>query len=227
MSSEVTKLFEAEGGEFVTPPSLFATQLAKIKAVVFDWDGVFNDGFKNGTEGSIFSEVDAMGTNLLRYALWKMNAGLPKTAIITGEKNPSAQLLAEREHFDDVFFLSRNKGIAFTSFCKKHSLKADEVLFFFDDVLDLEAAQQCGAKIMIGRHANPLLREFAKRAMAVDYITAHDGGRHGLREGCELVMGLLSLYGPVVKSRMVFSDEYQAYLAARQEIVTTVTNGIA
>jgi len=224
VSEEIKQVFESGGGEFVTPPSVFATKLTRIKAVLFDWDGVFNDGFKRGTEGSIFSEVDSMGTNLLRYALWKMNGSLPKTAIITGEKNPSAQILAEREHFDDVFFLSKNKRVSFEVFCKKHSLKPEEVLFFFDDVLDLEVAHQCGARIMIGRTANPLLKQFTKRGEAVDYITGHDGGRHGLREGCELVMGLLSLYGPVVKSRMVYSDEYQAYLKERQERATHINS---
>ena len=70
MSEAIVKLFEKGGGEFVSPPSVFIDKLKKIKAVLFDWDGVFNDGFKRGVDGSIFSEVDAMGTNLLRYALW-------------------------------------------------------------------------------------------------------------------------------------------------------------
>ena len=223
MSENIIKLFEKGGGEFVSPPSVFVDKLKKIKAVLFDWDGVFNDGFKRGTEGSIFSEVDAMGTNLLRYALWKSKNELPTIAVITGERNPIAQQLAEREHFHEVYFLSKNKVIVFNSFCEKYKLKPEEVLFFFDDVLDIEVARQCGARIMIGRPASPVLKKYARDSSVADYITACDGGRHGLREGCELVVGLLGLFDDVVTNRSIFSENYTTYLAQRQVIKTTVT----
>ena len=220
MSDTIIKLFEEGGGQFVSPPSVFIEKLKKVKAVLFDWDGVFNDGFKRGSEGSIFSEVDAMGTNLLRYALWKLNGGLPVVAIITGENNPAAQSLAQREHFHEVFFHSKNKSLVFAAFCEKFYVKPEEVLFFFDDVLDLEVARQSGVRIMIGRLSSPLLRKFTIESGSVDYITAHDGGHHGLREGCELVIGMLGSYEGVVKSRMVYSEEYQLYLGSRQAIET-------
>ena len=220
MSESIIKLFETGGGELVSPPSVFIDKLKKIKAILFDWDGVFNDGFKRGSEGSIFSEVDAMGTNLLRYALWKSKNELPITAVITGERNPLAHQLAEREHFHEVFFQSKNKGIVFTAFCAKYNLKPKEVLFFFDDVLDLEVARLCGASIMIGRPASPMLKKFSREAEVADYITACDGGRHGLREGCELVVGLLGMFDDVVKNRSTFSENYRAYLGARQKVTT-------
>jgi len=216
--SDVVKLFESRGGEFVTPPSVFAARLNKIKAVLFDWDGVFNEGFKQGSEGSNFSELDAMGTNILRYSLWRLHGKLPAVAIITGEENPPAQALAKREHFHQTYFRAKNKAEVFAGFCKTHALKPDEVLFFFDDVLDLEVARQCGARIMIGRKATPMLATFAKANGMVDYITACTGGEHGLREGCELVIGMIGQFDTVVRERMVFSDDYQRYLAARQKI---------
>lgn len=222
MSEAIIKLFEMGGGEFVSPPSIFIEKLKKVKAVLFDWDGVFNDGFKRGEEGSIFSEVDAMGTNMLRYALWKSRKELPIVAIITGESNPLARLLAEREHFHDVFLLSKSKAIVFLSFCEKYSLKSEEVLFFFDDVLDLEVARQCGSRIMIRRPANPMLNKFAIEYSVADYITACDGGRHGLREGCELVIGLLGLYEDVVKNRSTFSENYNTYVEQRKKIETII-----
>ena len=146
MSDAVIKLFKAAGGEFVSPPSVFIDKLKKIKAVLFDWDGVFNDGFKQGNEGSIFSEIDAMGTNLLRFALWKMNGVLPVTAIITGENNPATLQLAQRESFHAVYSRMKNKAEAFGAFTTTYGLKTDEVLFFFDDVLDLSVALQCGCR---------------------------------------------------------------------------------
>ena len=225
VSAEVIQLFESGGGEFFTPPSVFVAKLKNIRGILFDWDGVFNEGFKAGPEGSNFSEVDAMGTNLLRYSLWRHHQKLPIIGIITGEDNPPAQLLAKREHFHALYFQAKNKAVVFATFCKTHSLHADEVLFFFDDVLDLEVARQCGARVMIGRRAAPLLTSYAKSHGMVDYITGCSGGDHGLREGCELIIGLLGLYDAVVGERMMFSADYQLYLAERQEVATRVESG--
>lgn len=218
MTNNVVQLFESMGGEFFTPPSVFVPKLKGIRGVLFDWDGVFNNGFKSGEEGSPFSEVDAMGTNMLRYALWKLSGKLPVTAVISGESNPTSQALAKREHFHDVFLQAKNKAVVFEEFCKKYGLRPDEVLFFFDDVLDLEVARRCGARVMIGRRANPMLTNFAKSSSLVDYITGCPGGEHGLREGCEMVIGLLGLYDAVISERMVFSADYQLYLNQRQEV---------
>ena len=216
MSDAVIKLFKAAGGEFVSPPSVFIDKLKKIKAVLFDWDGVFNDGFKQGNEGSIFSEIDAMGTNLLRFALWKMNGVLPVTAIITGENNPATLQLAQRESFHAVYSRMKDKAEAFGAFTTTYGLKTDEVLFFFDDVLDLSVALQCGCRIQIGRGSNPMLNQFVKNSELTDYITANDGGHHGLREAAELVMGLIGQFEDVVKNRMAFTENYQSYLAERR-----------
>ena len=51
-----------EGASGISPD-----RLDKIKAFVFDWDGVFNNGAKDSEGASPFNEVDAMGTNLLRF----------------------------------------------------------------------------------------------------------------------------------------------------------------
>ena len=225
MREEVIKLFQQEGGEFVSPPSAFINKIKRIKAVVFDWDGVFNDGTKRGSDGSIFSEVDAMGTNLLRYALWRINGALPLTAIITGESNPSAIQLAQRENFDFVYSGLKNKGETFASFCSVERCKPEEVLFFFDDVLDLAVANLCGGRILVSRSSSAMLTQFVRDAAIADYITAHDGGRHGLREGAELVIGLMGQYEEVVRNRMAYSQDYQNYLSQRKKIATTHIEG--
>jgi 3-deoxy-D-manno-octulosonate 8-phosphate phosphatase (KDO 8-P phosphatase) len=225
MSDAVIRLFEKGGGEFISPPSLFIDRLKKVKAVLFDWDGVFNNGFKQGTSGSVFSEVDSMGTNMLRYALWRVSSTLPVAAIITGETNPSALQLAQRESFHAVYSHMKNKAQAFDQFLTQYNLKAGEVLFFFDDVLDLSVARQCGARIMIGRKSTPLLTELVRTSGMADYITAQDGGHHGLREGMELVVGLLGQFEEVVKNRMNYSENYQSYLVARRQTSTVHVDG--
>lgn len=166
-----------------------------------------------------------MGTNLLRFSFWQKQGKQLISGVITGEDNPPAQVLAKREHFHAIYFHAKNKARVFEQFCKSFAVRPDEVLFFFDDVLDLEVARQCGARIMISRRAAPLLAEFAKSHGMVDYLTGVGGGDHGLREGCELVMGLLGQFEAAVRERMTFSSDYQRYLEERQQIETRVESG--
>ena len=54
-------------------------------------DGVFNNGMKTGEQGSLFSDVDAMGTNMLRFNYYlNNNKTIPLSFIITGSNNQSA-----------------------------------------------------------------------------------------------------------------------------------------
>ena len=68
---------------YITPKKELEKRMNGIRAVIFDWDGVFNDGFKDEAGGSPFSEVGSMGVNLLRFALWLKYGELPKAAVIT------------------------------------------------------------------------------------------------------------------------------------------------
>jgi 3-deoxy-D-manno-octulosonate 8-phosphate phosphatase (KDO 8-P phosphatase) len=197
-------------------------RLARAKAVLFDWDGVFNDGFKDAEGGSPFSEVGSMGVNLLRFALWLRNGHLPKAAVITGQHNPYAERFAQRERLHGVYMGFTNKPEAFDAFLAKHSLQADEVAYFFDDVLDLPVAARCGLRVMIG---SPVTAWFAEQAIArgaVDLVTANSGGNNGLREATDAVIALLGNGGDVIDHRVSYTDTYQRYLRERQAVVPEV-----
>jgi 3-deoxy-D-manno-octulosonate 8-phosphate phosphatase (KDO 8-P phosphatase) len=222
VSSEVADIFRQAGGEFFTPPEQLANQLRAVKALLFDWDGVFTDGSKDATGHSSFSESDAMGVNLLRFAYWKLHGRLPLTIIITGEVNPTGQALAQREHFDLTLPLAKNKAAVFEEFRRRYSLAASEVLFCFDDVLDLAVAEQCGVRLMIRHPGSPLLRQYVQRQQQADYLTSSMGGSEGLREACELGIGLLGLYDEVVGERKNFTADYQRYFEQRNGINTAV-----
>src|ERR1700741_965630 len=102
-------IFTELGGTFCRPFAEFKDRLATIKAYIFDWDGVFNDGVKTAQGGSPFSAGDAVGTNMLRLGHWLRHKSLPAVAVITGEENPAAQYLSQRDHFHAVYFKSTNK----------------------------------------------------------------------------------------------------------------------
>ena len=70
-------IFTSNGGKFITPTSSLKYKLSNIKAVIFDWDGVFNSGEKGGFPSS-FNEVDSMGINMLRFGYFIMLQAFPK-----------------------------------------------------------------------------------------------------------------------------------------------------
>jgi len=189
-----------------------------VKAYLFDWDGVFNNGVKTEQGGSPFSEVDAMGTNMLRFGHWLKNEKLPTVGIITGEDNPSALYLAEREHFHSVYFKSKNKLIAFDHFLKANQLQPHEVAFVFDDVLDLGVAEKCGLRILVRHRAAPMFLNYSIKNEIVDYITANDD--HGVRETCELILSTMDVYDQAIHYRSHFHENYKNYLTIRQSVET-------
>jgi 3-deoxy-D-manno-octulosonate 8-phosphate phosphatase (KDO 8-P phosphatase) len=209
-------------GKFVTGASDIQTRLSKAKAFIFDWDGVFNNGFKLGQQGSGFSEVDSMGTNLLRFSYFLKTKHLPVTAIISGEKNESAQFFATRECFDLSFYKVAHKIDALNHICDHKGIKPEDVVYFFDDVLDLSIANVCGLRIMIGKQATTLFTDYCIKNNLVDYISANDGGHHGIRESCEMLMSINGNFDEVLKLRTDSADIYKEYINFRNHIQTTV-----
>ncbi|MFN8352423.1 MAG: hypothetical protein U0U25_13235 [Flavobacteriales bacterium] len=212
------KVFTTNGLRTTAPETELLRRLARTKAVLFDWDGVFNDGFKDADGGSPFSEVGSMGVNLLRFALWMRNGHLPKAAVITGQHNPYAERFAQRERLHGVFMGFTNKPEAFDAFLAKHGLQADEVAFFFDDVLDLPVAARCGLRIMIGSPVTAWLVEQVIARGEVDIVTSNSGGSNGLREATDAVMALLGVGRDVLAHRAGYTETYQRYLGERQAV---------
>lgn len=216
---EVVSLFQQVGGTFVTPPDVLAQKLARVRAVVFDWDGVFNDGVKTESGSSTFSEVDSMGTNLLRFGLWLHHGErMPLAAIITGVHNRLALELTRREHFHAAYSQAKHKILVLNELLRQHDLRPEEVLFFFDDALDLSVADVVGVRILVRRSANPLFTRHVVRAGLADYVTGHESGHFAVREGCELCLGLLDRYDVVMSERLRYQPVYERYYAERQAI---------
>jgi 3-deoxy-D-manno-octulosonate 8-phosphate phosphatase (KDO 8-P phosphatase) len=212
--------FIKSGGVFLTPAKEIGSALNDIKAFIFDWDGVFNDGRKTNTTDSSFSEIDSMGINLLRFDYWLRNGRFPLVFIITGMKNNTAAEFAGREHFDGIFHNSKNKKEALDSICKKYSITPDETAFFFDDVLDLGLVTLCRLSFCAGRKSNPLLMNYIVRNKLCDYISGFTGHDHAIREICELLIGLSGDYNKVVELRMQFKGSYEEFFNKRNSIKT-------
>lgn len=216
----IEKTFTNLGGQFCTEAATLKKKLSSVKAFIFDWDGVFNDGVKNENGSSTFNEPDSMGINMLRFNTWLLRKQLPLSIIISGERNSFSFQFANRERFHAVYFKAANKKQALDHLLTQHKLSLEEIAFVYDDILDLSLAQICGVRILINRTANPLFKNYVIENKLADYITANCSGNFPLREACELMIGLSGDYNTTIKHRIDFSESYQHYLNERQKVST-------
>jgi 3-deoxy-D-manno-octulosonate 8-phosphate phosphatase (KDO 8-P phosphatase) len=94
------------------------------------------------------------------------------------------------------------------------------VAFVFDDVLDLSVASKAQLRFMVRRTASPLLMQYVRINRLADYITAHSGNNHAVREICELLLGLSGMYETVVSKRSAYDAQYARYIETRNQIPT-------
>jgi 3-deoxy-D-manno-octulosonate 8-phosphate phosphatase (KDO 8-P phosphatase) len=221
MSVESTAAaFERLGARFASRAAEIAVKLEKLQGLVFDWDGVFNDGTKGGGVSSGFSEADSMGANMLRYGLWLQRRRLPVCCLISGENNHAAAQFARREHFDGAYGGIRDKRLAVRHLCERHGVSAEHLACLIDDINDLPMARLCGLRFFVKRSASPLLTAYAIDAGLCDYVTGNSGGRHAVREISELMLSLLGVYPRVVESRTAVDAQYLDYFTQRQSVAT-------
>ncbi|MCR5018967.1 MAG: HAD hydrolase family protein [Bacteroidales bacterium] len=153
---------------------------SKIKAFAFDIDGVATDGgvFCFST-GDLLRTYDAKDGFAIRMAV--MN-GYP-VGVITGGSSESIRLRMGTSGVkpEDVFLHSRRKMDDFDTFCNRYGLAHEEVMFFGDDVPDMEvmAASGCGVC------PSDAVEEV--RSMA-DWVSPFPGGRGCLRNSIETVL---------------------------------------
>jgi 3-deoxy-D-manno-octulosonate 8-phosphate phosphatase (KDO 8-P phosphatase) len=220
ISPAIVDKFSAAGGRFVTPVEELTEKLGNCRAIVFDWDGVFNAGRKGRTTSSGFSEADSMGTNMLRYGLWRRLGELPYTAIISGEDNESAIAFAEREHLTAIYTGIRKKQDVIAHLCAESGLQPNQIACIFDDINDLAMAEVCGLRFMVRRDASPMFTDIVERRGSCDYVTGTNAENFAVREVCELLLGCVDSYDDVLASRVACDDDYEAYFTARQAVVT-------
>ena len=154
--------------------------LLKIKAFAYDIDGVATDGSILCIPGGDLLRVyDAKDSFAVRMAT--MN-GYP-VAVITGG---SSVTIRERLGTtglkpEDVFLHCRNKMDDFRQFCERYALQPEEVMYFGDDVPDIEVLRACGCGVC----PSDAVEEVKE---AADYVSPFPGGKGCLRDTIEKVM---------------------------------------
>jgi len=151
--------------------------LESIKAFAFDIDGVATEGgvFCN-SEGDLLRTYDAKDGFGIRMAAMH---GYP-IAVITGGSSESIRKRMQGSGVkpEDVFLHCRDKREQFAIFCERYNLKPEDVMYFGDDVPDLDIIKACG----IGVCPSDAVDEVKE---AADWVTDHRGGKGCLREAIE------------------------------------------
>lgn len=166
--------------------SLQSDELAKIRAIAFDVDGVLTDGGiwwgPNGEEWKRFCFADIMGVSLAR------RAGLV-LALISGENSALVDRYAEKLQINHVVKGCRDKASAVRQFAAAAGLGMSEVCYVGDDVNDLPAMRLAGLSAAPANAAKDVL-EHAR------FIAKSNGGCGAVRELVELLLAARGLNAP-------------------------------
>lgn len=221
---ELTQLEDAFvdiGGHFLKSAFDLREKMADIKAIIFDWDGVFNGGVKDASGSSSYSVVDTQGVDRFRFGFFQAFSRMIHTAVFAEGENPLCLQWSKTEHIDHVYLNATDKSKALMHFCSEHDITPDEVIYVYDDIADLPVAAKVGVRIAIGRLSSPLFLEYLERHKLVDYISSCQGNEHAVREICELLLALVDQHFKVMNHTGDYEIDFQDYLGRKLSVSTT------
>ncbi len=115
--------------------------LTKIRAIIFDVDGVLSKNtITMHIDGEPMRTVNVKDGYALQLAV---KQGL-LIAIITGANTKSIKMRYERLGVQDIYLGSSFKIKDYEDFLKKHNLKDEEVIFVGDDIPDYQVMLRSG-----------------------------------------------------------------------------------
>lgn len=157
-------------------------KLNKIRAFVFDVDGVLTDGGILATpEGDLLRVFDSKDSFALRMAYMKGY----HVGIITGGVSESIKLRFRTcgVPMENIYLGSRAKIEDLQDFCNSHDITAEEIMYFGDDLPDIPVMLECGCGV------SPC-DAVPEALAAADYVTTRPGGKGCAREMIEMVLKL-------------------------------------
>ncbi len=162
-------------------------RLKKIKAFAFDVDGVLTDGgILADVNGELYRTFDSKDGMAIRMASMKGY----HLAIITGGRSESIRMRFKTCGIkpEDVYLGSRAKIEDFDDFCTRHGIKAEEVMYFGDDLPDIPVMTASGCGVCPADAVDEV------KAIA-DLISEKPGGKGFAREIIQKVMTIQGTWG--------------------------------
>lgn len=156
----------------------YKTKLKQITTLVFDVDGVMNEGkVILSSSGEMVRTMNTRDGFALRYALKK---GF-NICIITAGNSPMVKDRLNYLGIKDVFLEVNNKLEVLKNYCNQNNINIDDVLYVGDDIPDFECIKAAGIGACPKDAANEI-------RIISDYISHFKGGEGCVREIIEQVM---------------------------------------
>lgn len=159
--------------------SNFKEDLRKVKAFVFDIDGVWTDSrVYTMADGEQVRSTNTKDGFAVKYA---QKMGYPIGIISAGINNVGVHKRLNALGIEDLYMGSFKKTDSMLEFCKKHSLDLDSVLYMGDDIPDYPVLKMVGVPTCPGDSAVEI-KQISK------YISNLDGGQGCVRDVIEQVL---------------------------------------
>jgi 3-deoxy-D-manno-octulosonate 8-phosphate phosphatase (KDO 8-P phosphatase) len=158
----------------------FKENLVKVKAFIFDIDGVLSLQTINlNTFGVPNRTVNLRDGYALQYAVKKGY----HIGVISGSSSKEYQKRLKLLGVKDIYLNSRSKLDHFNDFLEKYNLNKSEVLFMGDDIPDLQVMKEAGISVCPS-DADSEIKQVAA------YISDKKGGEGCVRDVIEQVLRL-------------------------------------
>lgn len=152
--------------------------LAKIKILALDVDGVLTDGTliinADGSESKFFNSLDGHGIRM-----WQ-RAGL-KVALISGRASVPTELRAEQLQIEYVFQDCHYKLPVVEQLAGQLGLSPANMAFIGDDLTDMPVIRYVGFGVAVANAVDEVKQ-------CADYVTTRPGGSGAVREVIEYIL---------------------------------------
>lgn len=164
-------------------PSAISQQLpTPLKAVLFDFDGVFTDNKvtvdETGRESVVCDRSDGWGLGQLK------KTGI-RICVLSTEKNPVVSARCSKLGLECRQDLGEKKFEAFQNWCSENNISPREVIFVGNDANDVECLRAAGCGV-VPSDAYPEARRIAS------IVLKKPGGQGAVRELCDLLLERIS-----------------------------------
>ncbi len=173
----------------------FKEDILKVKAFVFDCDGVLTDGgITTLPDGEALRTYNAKDGFAIALALKK---GF-KVAIISGGVGAAMVARFKRLNIEDVYLGCHDKVATLQSFALKSGVSLDDMLYMGDDIPDIEPMMHVGVACA-PKDAVSEVKETAK------YVSNYGGGKGCVRDVIEQVLKSQDQWAQIGRERDILS----------------------
>ncbi|GAB5531251.1 MAG: hypothetical protein Roseis3KO_30280 [Roseivirga sp.] len=162
---------------------------SRIKAILFDVDGVLTDGgIIYDNHGMEFKRFNVKDGQIIKYL---KKYGI-LTGVITGRASDVVKNRCRELRIDVHYHGISDKQSIFETILKEQSLQAHEVAYIGDDINDLPVLSRCGLGATPA-DGHKVVRE------NVDWVLETAGGHGALRELADVVLKAQGYYDQIIR----------------------------